>query len=171
MPRLQHISAIYRGPSTGKYRRKPKTTRALLLFSGHWPCETKAKASTTVHFRRIEENDMSVSEALATLVDDTVESSGLAPRNGFLEPRCRVCKNDALRRKVNDQLSVGASYAQIVRALGEDNAKLDKRDRVTVDSIRNHCGRHFPVQNFAKATYREILECRAKRTASNSSRA
>jgi hypothetical protein len=33
---------------------------------------------------------------------------------------------------------------------------------VTVDSIRNHTARHFPVQNVAKATYREILERRAK---------
>ena len=46
--------------------------------------------------------------------------------------------------------------------LGEHNAELDKCDRVTIDSIRNHCGRHFPVQNVAKATYREILERRAK---------
>ena len=44
----------------------------------------------------------------------------------------------------------------------QDNAKLDKCDRVTIDSIRNHCGRHFPVQNVAKATYREILERRAQ---------
>ena len=36
------------------------------------------------------------------------------------------------------------------------------RDRVTIDSIRNHTVRHFPVQNVAKATYREILERRAK---------
>ena len=84
---------------------------------------------------------MSVSQALATPVGETVESSALVPRNGFHpEPRCRVCRNDALRRKVNDQLSVGTSYAQIVRALGEDNAKLAKCDRVTIDSIRNHTG-------------------------------
>ena len=50
----------------------------------------------------------------------------------------------------------------IVRALTADNAELDKCDRVTVDSIRNHTARHFPVQNVAKATYREILERRAK---------
>lgn len=30
-----------------------------------------------------------------------------------------------------------------------------------IDSIRNHTRRHFPVQNVAKATYREILERRA----------
>ena len=106
---------------------------------------------------------MSVSQALATPVDEIMESSALAPRNGFhLEPRCRVCRNDLVRKKVNDLLATGASYAMIVRALAADNAELDKCDRVTIDSIRNHCGRHFPVQNVAKATYRAILERRAK---------
>jgi len=50
----------------------------------------------------------------------------------------------------------------VLRALGEDNATFDKCDRVTIDSIRRHAERHFPVQNAAKATYREILERRAK---------
>ena len=106
---------------------------------------------------------MTLSQALATPVDEIMESSALAPRiNGFhLEPRCRVCRNDVLRKKVNDMLASGASYAMVLRALAERNNKLDKRDRVTIDSIRNHCGRHFPVQNVAKATYREILERRA----------
>jgi hypothetical protein len=106
---------------------------------------------------------MSVSEALATPVDEIMESSALVPRNGFhLEPRCRVCRNDVVRQKVNDMLAIGISYAMIVRTLAADNAGLDKCDRVTVDSVRNHCGRHFPVQSVAKATYREILERRAK---------
>ncbi len=59
-------------------------------------------------------------------------------------------------------LAAGASYAMIQRALEEDNAKLEKPDRVTIDSIRNHTVRHFPVQNVAKATYRAILERRAQ---------
>ena len=62
---------------------------------------------------------MSVSQAVATPVDEIMESSALAPRNGFhLEPRCRVCRNDLVRKKVNDLLATGASYAMIVRALG-----------------------------------------------------
>jgi hypothetical protein len=107
---------------------------------------------------------MSVSLALATSVDEIMESSALAPRiNGFhLEPRCRICRNDSVRRKVNDLLATGAGYAMVLRALGEDNAKLDKRDRVTIDSIRNHCQRHFPVQHVARASDREILERRAR---------
>ena len=79
-----------------------------------------------------------------------------------LEPRCRVCRNDAVRQKVNDLLAGAASYATIARTLEEENSKLDDRDRVTVDSIRNHCARHFPVQNAAKAVYREIIERRAQ---------
>jgi hypothetical protein len=59
-------------------------------------------------------------------------------------------------------VATGLSYAMILRALQKDNDQLDKRDRVTIDSIRNHTARHFPVQNVAKATYREILERRAE---------
>ena len=36
---------------------------------------------------------------------------------------------------MNDLLATGASYAMVLRALGDDNAKLEKRDRVTIDSI------------------------------------
>ena len=107
---------------------------------------------------------MSVPEAFRGVVDESVESIELAPRiNGFhLEPRCRVCRNDQVRTKVNALLASGASYAMIVRALGDDNAKLEQRDRVTIDSVRNHAVRHFPVQQVARATYREILERRAR---------
>ena len=107
---------------------------------------------------------MSQLPAVADVLDETAALNGLAPRNnGFqLEPRCRVCRNDTLRIKVNNLLASGASYAMILRALRDDNAKLDKADRVTIDSIRNHTNRHFPVQNVAKATYRRILERRAQ---------
>src|SRR6476660_4590280 len=50
----------------------------------------------------------------------------------------------------------------VLRALGDDNATLEQHDRVTIDSIRNHTARRFPVQQVARATYREILERRAK---------
>jgi hypothetical protein len=52
-----------------------------------------------------------------------------------------------------------------VRSLAADNAKRDERDRVTVDSVRNHCGRHFPIQQAAGAIYREVLERRARENA------
>jgi hypothetical protein len=105
---------------------------------------------------------MSLSRALATPVDEIKESSALVPRRFPLEPRCRVCRNDMVRNKVNDLLASGASYAMIVRALAADNAELDKCDRVTIDSVRAHTTKHFPIQSVAKATYREILERRAR---------
>src|SRR6476646_6856622 len=86
---------------------------------------------------------------------------GVGPRHQW-EPRCRICRNDQVRTKVNDLLATGASYAMVLRALGDDNAKLEQGDRVTIDSIRNHANRHFPVQQVARATYREILERRAQ---------
>ena len=78
------------------------------------------------------------------------------------EPRCRVCRSDGLSKRVNDMLARGASYVGIVRTLSLENAALDEHDKVTVHSVRNHACRHFPVQNVARATYREILERRAK---------
>jgi hypothetical protein len=107
---------------------------------------------------------MSVSEVERRAVNESVESMTLVPGSGEFhrEPRCRICRNDQVRTSVNDLLATGASYAQIVRALGDDNAALDKCDRVTIDSIRNHATRHFPVQQVARATYREIVERRAR---------
>jgi hypothetical protein len=107
---------------------------------------------------------MTLPQAALSMAEETAASIVSAPRidRFHLEPRCRVCRNEQVRKKVNDLLASGSSYAMILRALGEDNAKLEKRDRVTVDSIRRHCGRHFPVQQVARATYREILELRAK---------
>jgi predicted RNA-binding protein YlqC (UPF0109 family) len=77
-----------------------------------------------------------------------------------LEPRCRICRNDTVRAAVNEMLATGATYAMIVRQVNDPDA--DPRDRVTIDSVRNHTARHFPVQNVARATYREILEQRAQ---------
>jgi hypothetical protein len=110
------------------------------------------------------EHLVTVPQVAPARADQMIDSVQLAPPlNGFhLEPRCRVCRNDQVRKKVNDMLATGLSYAMILRALKDDNTKLDNRDRVTIDSIRNHTARHFPVQNIAKATYRRILERRAQ---------
>jgi hypothetical protein len=67
-----------------------------------------------------------------------------------------------VRTQVNDLLATGSSYAMVLRTLGEDKTTLGKGDRVTIDSVRNHAARHFPVQQVARATYREIVERRAR---------
>jgi hypothetical protein len=102
---------------------------------------------------------MTLPQAAASVPDETATSTASVPQIDklHLEPRCHVCRNDELRKKVNDLLASGASYAMTLRALGDDSAV-----GVTSNSIRRHAERHFPVQNVAKATYREILERRAK---------
>jgi hypothetical protein len=104
---------------------------------------------------------MSVLEMIGDVVDESIE---LPPSiNGFhIEPRCRVCRDDEVRKKVNDLLATGTSFAMVLRALGEDKTALGKADRVTIDSVRNHAARHFPVQQVVRATYREIVELRAR---------
>ena len=85
-------------------------------------------------------------------------SINTAAEAGFpVEPRCRVCRDNGLRKEVNVMLARGFSYAMIVRAMAGDGVG----GAVTIDSVRNHATRHFPVQNAAQATYREILERRA----------
>ena len=54
--------------------------------------------------------------------------------------RRRVCRNDSVRRKVNQMLAMGAPYAGIVRALAADNAEFDDRNRIALDSIRTDTG-------------------------------
>jgi hypothetical protein len=106
---------------------------------------------------------MTLSQAVPDVVGEIADSIELARRNDFhLEPRCRVCRDEQVRTKVNDMLAIGVSYAHVVRALGEHNANCDRRDQVTIDSVRNHTQRHFPVRQVARATYRDILERRAE---------
>ncbi len=98
---------------------------------------------------------MTISHAAVGMSDQTTSSVALSIAGSRLEPRCRVCQRDDVRQRVNDLLASGASYASTLRALGSDAVG------VSTDSIRRHADRHFPVQNAARATYREILERRA----------
>ena len=52
---------------------------------------------------------MSVSETVRGIVQESVESMALASGiNGSnLQPRCRICRNDQVRTKVNDLLVSG----------------------------------------------------------------
>jgi len=71
------------------------------------------------------------------------------------EPRCHVCRDEPIRVQVNEMLATGSSLAGIVRALAAHGYD------VSLDSVRNHAKLHFPAQNVAGATYREIIERRA----------
>jgi hypothetical protein len=70
---------------------------------------------------------MTLPQPALSVPDATGASIVSVPRidRFHLEPRCRVCRNEDVRKKVNDLLASGASYAMILRALGHDNAALD----------------------------------------------
>lgn len=74
----------------------------------------------------------------------------------ILEPRCRVCRDDDVRGLVNSLLAKGMNYAAIARSVPATD------EGISVDSIRRHAERHFPVQHTAGTTYREILERRTR---------
>ena len=95
---------------------------------------------------------MTLSVAIPNFANEILDSLPEPLEKFHPEPRCSVCRNDDMRKKVNEMLALGTSYADIVRALEADNVALDSRDRVTIDSVRNHARRHFPVQDAAKAT-------------------
>ena len=60
----------------------------------------------------------------------TKSSSDTSPASDTAEadtPWHCVPERQACGKKVNDLLATGASYAMVLRALGEDNAELDKR--------------------------------------------
>ncbi|MEV8221572.1 hypothetical protein AB0P16_03790 [Dietzia maris] len=73
-----------------------------------------------------------------------------------VEPRCRVCRDNERREKVNSLLAQGLGFAAIARTV------TGEKEPISVDSVRRHADRHFPVQHVAGATYREILERRAR---------
>ena len=73
---------------------------------------------------------------------------------------------------MNDLLATGASYAMVVRALAADNAELDKCDRVTIDSIRNHTAAATSQSRTSpKQPTERSWNAGQRRTASTSSRA
>ena len=72
------------------------------------------------------------------------------------EPRCRICRDEAVRVLVNKLLDWhGApiilgrgktdvvSYADILRDLEPLNKGRDKKDRITYDSLWVHAKRHY----------------------------
>jgi hypothetical protein len=76
------------------------------------------------------------------------------------EARCKICTQDKVRAKVNELLTKGMGYAAIQRGVNNDD-KLEREQDISYDSIRQHATQHYPVQNAAKAVYRDILEQRA----------
>ena len=89
--------------------------------------------------------------------------SWLGASTGFIWSHDAGCvETTPCVKRSQPDVGSGNPLLGILRALVYENAKLDPHDRVTIDSIRDHTSRHFPVQQVARATYREILERRAQ---------
>jgi hypothetical protein len=93
-----------------------------------------------------EKLDESLTKTSASLKDTSrqMQQSGTSP-DGYVKRLQDV-------KRASDEVDAAEKDA-----IGEDNAA-----GVTLDSIRNHAERHFDVQNAARATYREIVERRAR---------
>jgi hypothetical protein len=74
------------------------------------------------------------------------------------EPRCRVCREEAVRILVNQLLDwrgvpipLGrgkahrVTYAEILRDLEPLNEGRDKKDRITYDALWVHAKRHYDI--------------------------
>jgi len=74
------------------------------------------------------------------------------------EPRCRVCRDETVRRRVNDLLAwrgvptrLGpnptrvVTYADILRTLEPVNAGRDGQSRITYSCLRVHAKRHYEL--------------------------
>ena len=103
-----------------------------------------------------------MSEVDVALIDDflmsTMTRAAEPLRTDFerREPRCRICRDQSVRVRVNELLDwQGApiilgrgkthrvTYADILRDLEPLNKSRDKRDRITYDSLWVHAKRHY----------------------------
>ena len=107
---------------------------------------------------------MSVSEALATLVDETMESIGVGPAQRVSSGAAMPSVPERQRAQEGQRACwpTGPATPGSCAPLRRTTPNSTSRTRITIDSVRTHTTKHFPVQSVAKATYRDILERRAR---------
>jgi hypothetical protein len=115
----------------------------------------------------VEEKLMTVSDGYRASIEDFVMSimATKLPREAVerKEPRCRICRDESVRLRVNQLLDwLGApiylsrrgrahavTYVDILRELEPLNAGRDERHRITYDSLRVHDKRHHDPAGIA----------------------
>lgn len=104
-------------------------------------------------------NELSLDDA----VTKEIRELELAGRKYVFKPetRCRVCRDSDNRQMINKLLAAGQTYASIIRTIQPINDQLDKKSKITYNSLWEHAKTHFPAERAAQAAYREILERRA----------
>lgn len=78
------------------------------------------------------------------------------------ETHCKVCRNEALRSRVEDLLAAGTTYREILAIIAVQNVRRARRDQITYHSIRKHASECFELTRAAQIVFRKIMERRAK---------
>lgn len=77
----------------------------------------------------------------------------------YIEPRCKICKDPAVRSLVNKFLALGLTRASVVSALEPLNARLESP--ITWRNVHDHQTRHFDVGGPVQRIYDDIVRRRA----------
>lgn len=77
--------------------------------------------------------------------------------------RCRICRDDDVRKLVNTLHGHGLTTRSIMDVIegASVNAGRSRRDIITYDVVYRHLKNHFDIDTPARAVYREILSRRA----------
>jgi hypothetical protein len=101
-------------------------------------------------------------DEISAAIDAEIESQRRAG-NLVVRPeyRCRVCRDEDVRKLVNRLIANGLSYQAIEECLEPINATRPQKKRILYTSIWNHAQRHFDVQEPSRHIYRLLMERRA----------
>lgn len=104
-----------------------------------------------------------VGEDLDRIVEEQIRDIKVAGASYNFRPeaKCKVCRNDELRQRVEDLLSAGTTYREILAIIRPSNSLRARTDQITYNSIRRHSEECFDITRAAQVVYRRILERRA----------
>lgn len=77
--------------------------------------------------------------------------------------RCRICRDDDVRKLINTLHGYGMTTRSIVDVVDSSgiNAGRSQKDQINYDVIWRHTRKHFDIETPAREIYREILARRA----------
>lgn len=90
-----------------------------------------------------------------------IEHARLNGKLERIEPRCKICRQEPVRKLVNKLLAMGLSRPGILNALDLVNDGLSPDEQITYDNIYTHQKRHFDPSQPAREVYDAIVRKRA----------
>lgn len=98
------------------------------------------------------------------MITEQIEALKAEGKLDRIEPRCKICREEPVRRLVNKLLGLGITRPAVVDALEVFNASREPKDRITYDNVYHHQKRHFDPSQPARAVYDAIVKRRAAET-------